>query len=170
VKELEFGFLSPLRDRVGTRRLEPIIDAITKITTIRQLHVSMVLDLHWYIYFRRMTNLKRLIWESWSVKFSNPSFKSLGIDRDEANPSMTKPEKSRIVFSQAFREMPTMPTLIFSIDVGSRDPDYGGIVRLRTGGGDQQELDDKGFYLTFYVPPGVVAESSDDGDEEPESD
>lgn len=170
VQELEFGFLSPLRDRVGTRRLEPIIDAITKITTIRQLHVSMVLDLHWYIYFRRMTNLKRLLWESWSVKFSNPSFKSLGIDRDEANPSMTRPEKSRIVFSQAFREMPTMPTLIFSIDVGSRDPDYGGIVRLRTGGGDQQELDDKGFYLTFYVPPGVVAESSDDGDEEPESD
>lgn len=94
------------------------VNAITKISTIRILELTMPLDLNWYTYFYQMTNLVFLRWRIRSPDlFINPTFESLGMDVDETSISITAETKSEIVFSRAFRKLGRLPGLHFTIDV-----------------------------------------------------
>ena len=94
------------------------IKAITKISTIRFLELTMPLDLTWYTYFYQSTNLVFLRWRVRSPDlFVNPTFESLGMNVDETSISVTAETKSKIVFSRAFQKLGSMPGLHFTIDV-----------------------------------------------------
>ena len=94
------------------------INAVTKISTIRFLELTMPLDLTWYTYFYQLKNLVFLRWRVRSPDlFINPTFESLGMDVDETSISMTAETKSKFVFARAFRKLGRMPGLQFTIDV-----------------------------------------------------
>jgi len=109
--------------------LEPIIDTITRITTIENLGLGMSLDLHWHVYFCRMINLKRLSWRTEEHFNMCPSFASLGIDMKEDVPFRMlyeNPEKmAKIVFSKALEKLPVMPKLNFDVESYYGEDEYG---------------------------------------------
>lgn len=97
-------------------RFNPIVEAISKLSSIQILHLGMPLDGRWYRHFHRLTNLKELKWLSNEDEVLYLSRKALGLSGDaiEYRPFEDhRPKKAAAIFSEAFTGLPERPKLFF---------------------------------------------------------
>lgn len=97
-------------------RFNPVIEAISKLSSIQILHLGMPLDGRWYRHFHRLTNLKELKWLSNEDEVLCLSRKALGISGDpiESRPFEDRRlKKAAAIFSEAFTYLPERPKFFF---------------------------------------------------------
>jgi len=97
-------------------RFNPVIEAISTLSSIQILHLGMPLDGRWYRHFHRLINLKELKWLSNNEEVVYLSPEALGLSGEpiEYRPFEDRSaRKAAVIFSEAFSGLPEPPTIDF---------------------------------------------------------
>ena len=99
-------------------RFNPLVEAITKITSIQFLHLKMPLDARWYRHFHRLINLKELSWIVEELECLNLRKELLEVIEERDYPDDYRHDENylaRKIFLQAFAGNTHPPRIHFNI-------------------------------------------------------
>jgi len=97
-------------------RFNPVIEAISNISSIQTLHLAMPVDGRWYRHFHRLINLKELKWLANDEARRHLSREELGLPNEpiEYRPFEDRSERDATeIFSEAFSEFTQKPKIDF---------------------------------------------------------
>ena len=102
-----------LKKEKDLARFDPLIHAITKISSIKVLDLFMPLDGRWYRHFHHLVNLKQLNWVVKDEYFLNCSSHALGLPKDEHHRLQPIEDFATRVFSEVFENFLASPRIRF---------------------------------------------------------